>query len=108
MEPIRRPHSAPSSARATGHSAGPPADRPLPPPQAPVSGSKKPAIDGVLIILAAGDEALFAECATAFDIMGRKALFLGAVGQGARMKLVVNMLMGAMMGARLHRPLSAV
>lgn len=37
--------------------------------QAPVSGSKKPAIDGQLIILAAGDEGLFKECATAFDIM---------------------------------------
>jgi hypothetical protein len=34
-----------------------------------VSGSKKPAIDGQLIILAAGDEGLFKECATAFDIM---------------------------------------
>jgi 3-hydroxyisobutyrate dehydrogenase-like beta-hydroxyacid dehydrogenase len=34
-----------------------------------VSGSKKPAIDGQLIILAAGDAGLFKECATAFDIM---------------------------------------
>jgi 3-hydroxyisobutyrate dehydrogenase-like beta-hydroxyacid dehydrogenase len=36
-----------------------------------VSGSKKPAIDGQLIILAAGDEGLFKECAAAFDIMVR-------------------------------------
>jgi glyoxylate/succinic semialdehyde reductase len=36
-----------------------------------VSGSKKPAIDGQLIILAAGDEELFKECAAAFDIMVR-------------------------------------
>jgi hypothetical protein len=37
--------------------------------QAPVSGSKKPAIDGQLIILAAGDEALFGECEAAFSAM---------------------------------------
>lgn len=37
--------------------------------QAPVSGSKKPAIDGQLIILAAGDEALFKECEAAFSAM---------------------------------------
>jgi 3-hydroxyisobutyrate dehydrogenase-like beta-hydroxyacid dehydrogenase len=36
-----------------------------------VSGSKKPAIDGQLIILAAGDEGLFKDCAAAFDIMVR-------------------------------------
>ena len=74
--------------------------------QAPVSGSKKPAIDGVLIILAAGDEALFSECQVAFDIMGKKSLFLGPVGQGARMKLVVNMVMGAMMGASVSQSVS--
>lgn len=67
--------------------------------EAPVSGSKKPAIDGQLIILAAGDEGLFKECATAFDIMGKRSLFLGSVGAGARMKLVVNMTMGSMMAA---------
>jgi len=67
--------------------------------EAPVSGSKKPAIDGQLIILAAGDEGLYKECAMAFDIMGKKSLYLGPVGGGARMKLVVNMIMGSMMGA---------
>lgn len=67
--------------------------------EAPVSGSKKPAIDGQLIILAAGDEGLYKESLPAFDIMGKKSLLLGAVGAGARMKLVVNMVMGAMMGA---------
>lgn len=67
--------------------------------EAPVSGSKKPAIDGQLIILAAGDESLFEECAAAFDVMGKRSLFLGQVGAGARMKLVVNGMMGAMMTA---------
>eukprot|EP00877_Chromochloris_zofingiensis_P001313 jgi/Chrzof1/11182/Cz05g27060.t1 len=67
--------------------------------EAPVSGSKKPAIDGQLIILAAGDEGLFKDSAVAFDIMAKRSLYLGEVGAAARMKLVVNMVMGTMMGA---------
>lgn len=68
--------------------------------QAPVSGSKKPAIDGQLIILAAGDKSLFDDSAAAFGVMGKRSLHLGDVGAGARMKLVVNMIMGSMMGER--------
>jgi len=67
--------------------------------EAPVSGSKKPAEDGQLIFLAAGDKALFDECATALEAMGKKSLYLGETGGGARMKLVVNMVMGSMMNA---------
>jgi 3-hydroxyisobutyrate dehydrogenase-like beta-hydroxyacid dehydrogenase len=33
----------------------------------------------------------------ALSKMGKKILFLGDVGAGARMKLVVNMIMGSMM-----------
>jgi 3-hydroxyisobutyrate dehydrogenase-like beta-hydroxyacid dehydrogenase len=65
--------------------------------EAPVSGSKKPAEDGTLIILAAGDRALFDEALPGFEQMGKKTLFLGEVGKGAQMKLVVNMVMGGMM-----------
>ncbi|BBN12266.1 glyoxylate/succinic semialdehyde reductase [Marchantia polymorpha subsp. ruderalis] len=67
--------------------------------EAPVSGSKKPAEDGQLVILAAGDESLFNDAGAAFDVMGKKSFFLGEVGNGARMKLVVNMIMGSMMTA---------
>ncbi|KAG1673672.1 hypothetical protein FOA52_010540 [Chlamydomonas sp. UWO 241] len=67
--------------------------------EAPVSGSKKPAIDGQLIILAAGDESLFKEAEPAFSKMGKRWMHLGETGAGARMKLVVNMVMGSMMGA---------
>uniref|UniRef100_A0A2P2MIC9 6-phosphogluconate dehydrogenase NADP-binding domain-containing protein n=1 Tax=Rhizophora mucronata TaxID=61149 RepID=A0A2P2MIC9_RHIMU len=67
--------------------------------EAPVSGSKKPAEDGQLIILAAGDKALYEEATPAFDVMGKKSFFLGEVGNGAKMKLVVNMIMGSMMNA---------
>jgi 3-hydroxyisobutyrate dehydrogenase-like beta-hydroxyacid dehydrogenase len=65
--------------------------------EAPVSGSRKPAEEGNLIILAAGDMSLFDDAMPAFDTMGKKTLFLGEVGNGANMKLVVNMVMGGMM-----------
>ncbi|KAL7264116.1 hypothetical protein ACSBR1_002129 [Camellia fascicularis] len=65
--------------------------------EAPVSGSKKPAEDGQLVILAAGEKALYEEALPAFDVMGKKSFFLGHVGNGAKMKLVVNMIMGSMM-----------
>jgi len=67
--------------------------------EAPVSGSKGPAETGQLIFLTAGDEALYHRCADAFDEMGKAKFFLGEVGQGAKMKLVVNMVMGSMMAA---------
>ena len=39
----------------------------------------------------AGDEKLYEECKPALEAMGKKNMFLGDTGQGARMKLVVNM-----------------
>ena len=65
--------------------------------EAPVSGTKKPAEDGTLIILAAGDPSLYDDAKPAFDIMGKMSPYLGEVGQGANMKLVVNMMMGGML-----------
>lgn len=47
---------------------------------------------------ATGDEGLFKESTPWLDVMGKRSLYLGAVGGGARMKLVVNMIMGSMMG----------
>lgn len=67
--------------------------------EAPVSGSKGPAAQGQLIFLAGGDEALFATVSADLDVMGKAKYFLGAVGNGTRMKLVVNMVMGSMMCA---------
>ncbi len=67
--------------------------------EAPVSGSKKPAEDGTLIIMAAGSKELYEMASPAFQVMGKKHYFLGEVGRGAQMKLVVNMIMGAMMTA---------
>lgn len=67
--------------------------------EAPVSGSRKPAEEGALIILAAGDRSLYDEALPGLERMGKKILHLGEVGNGARMKLVVNMVMGGMMTA---------
>lgn len=67
--------------------------------EAPVSGSKGPAEQGQLIFLCAGDETLYSEITPQLDAMGKKSFFLGAAGAAARMKLVVNMTMGSMMGA---------
>ncbi|MBA0560493.1 hypothetical protein Golob_017386 [Gossypium lobatum] len=67
--------------------------------EAPVSGSKQPAETGQLVILAAGDKALYEEAVPAFDVLGKKSYFLGPVGNGAKMKLVVNMVMGSVMNA---------
>ncbi|XP_038705972.1 glyoxylate/succinic semialdehyde reductase 2, chloroplastic isoform X2 [Tripterygium wilfordii] len=67
--------------------------------EAPVSGSKKPAEDGQLIFLTAGDKPLYERVAPYLDIMGKSRFFLGDVGNGAAMKLVVNMIMGSMMAS---------
>ena len=58
--------------------------------EAPVSGSVKPAIDGTLIILAAGHEADYEFATTYFEKLGKLSLYLGEVGQGAKAKLAIN------------------
>ncbi|KAK9102572.1 hypothetical protein Sjap_019826 [Stephania japonica] len=67
--------------------------------EAPVSGSKKPAEDGQLIFLTAGDRPLYEKAAPFLDIMGKSRFYHGEVGNGAAMKLVVNMIMGSMMAS---------
>lgn len=67
--------------------------------EAPVSGSKKPAEDGNLVFLCSGDESLYHDAAPAFQCMGKKSYYFNEVGQGAQMKLVINMIMGTMMTA---------
>jgi 3-hydroxyisobutyrate dehydrogenase len=57
---------------------------------APVSGSKGPAQQGQLLILASGPTAAAATLRPVFDALGRRTVWLGAAGQGSRMKLVVN------------------
>ncbi|WP_163340466.1 NAD(P)-dependent oxidoreductase [Desulfopila sp. IMCC35008] len=67
--------------------------------EAPVSGSKKPAEDGALVFLCAGDESLYRDAAEPLGIMGKKSFYFPEIGQGAQIKLVINMVMGTMMTA---------
>lgn len=67
--------------------------------EAPVSGSKKQAEDGILIFLCAGDESLFRDAKDALEVMGKKSFYFSKIGQGAQMKLIINMIMGTMMTA---------
>jgi 3-hydroxyisobutyrate dehydrogenase len=57
---------------------------------APVSGSKGPAEHGQLLILGSGPAAAADAVRPVFDVLGRKAVWLGAAGKGSQMKLVVN------------------
>jgi 3-hydroxyisobutyrate dehydrogenase len=57
---------------------------------APVSGSKGPAEQGKLLILASGPAEAEPIARAPFSAIGRKTLWLGDVGQGSRMKIVVN------------------
>lgn len=67
--------------------------------EAPVSGSKAPAENGQLIFLCGGSRGLFDDVAGPLEVMGKASLFLGETGQGARMKLCANAVMGEMMVA---------
>ena len=64
---------------------------------APVSGSKKAAIDGTLIILAAGPKESIDYLEPLLLSMGQKVVFCGNAGQGSAMKMTVNLLLGIMM-----------
>jgi 3-hydroxyisobutyrate dehydrogenase len=57
---------------------------------APVSGSKGPAQQGQLLILASGPTAAADGVRPVFDVLGRKTVWLGEAGKGSQMKLVVN------------------
>ncbi len=57
---------------------------------APVSGSKGPAEQGQLLILASGPAAATDVVRPVFDVLGRKTVWLGEAGQGSLVKLVVN------------------
>ena len=66
---------------------------------APVSGSKGPAEQGQLLILASGPAAAAGTVRPVFDILGRKTVWLGEAGQGSVVKLVVNAYMSILIEA---------
>ena len=57
---------------------------------APVSGSKGPAENGQLLVLASGPSAAKEVTSPVFSAIGRKTVWLGEAGQGSRMKIVIN------------------
>jgi 3-hydroxyisobutyrate dehydrogenase-like beta-hydroxyacid dehydrogenase len=64
---------------------------------APVSGSKKPAEDATLIILAGGPHEEIKRFEPLFLTMGKRVVYCGEAGQGSAMKMVVNLLLAVMM-----------
>jgi len=64
---------------------------------APVSGTKKPAEEGTLLILAGGPPAKVQELEPLLLAMGKKVIYCGVAGQGSMMKMAINLLLGLMM-----------
>ena len=67
--------------------------------EAPVAGSRKPAEDATLTIMAAGDRELYDSSLSSLEKMGKKIIFLGAEGNASRMKLANNLVMSGMLTA---------
>ncbi len=65
---------------------------------APVSGSKKPAEQGTLLILCGGDKEYVDKYAALLLTMGKKIMYAGKAGMGTKLKLTANLLLGGMMG----------
>lgn len=57
---------------------------------APVLGTKAPAEQGQLVILASGPESAQSQCEPVFAAVGARTVWLGEAGAGARVKVVVN------------------
>src|SRR5438132_1331182 len=57
---------------------------------APVSGSREPARNGRLLILASGPDRARTGLEPIFGALGQRTLWLGPAGTGSRMKLVLN------------------
>lgn len=64
---------------------------------APVSGTKKPAEEGTLVILAGGGRELVDRHRDLLLAMGKKVVYCGEAGMGTTMKLTINLLLGGMM-----------
>jgi 3-hydroxyisobutyrate dehydrogenase len=66
---------------------------------APVLGTKEPAEQGQLIVLASGPEEVRERCQPVFDAVGSKTLWLGPAGAGSHLKLVTNNWIVGLLGA---------
>ncbi len=66
---------------------------------APVLGTREPAENGELVILASGPDELRPYCKIVFDAIGKETRWLGPAGLGSRLKMVVNMWLLALTAA---------
>lgn len=57
---------------------------------APVLGTRGPAEDGALVVLASGDEELRPRVDPVLEAIGRRTVWCGAAGAGSRLKLAAN------------------
>jgi 3-hydroxyisobutyrate dehydrogenase len=57
---------------------------------APVLGTRKPAEDGALVVLASGPESVRERVDPVFDAIGNRTLWVGEAGAGSRLKLAAN------------------
>src|SRR6476646_10299974 len=57
---------------------------------APVLGTRKPAEDGALVVLASGPEEVRPRVEPLFDAIGSRTLWVGPAGAGSRLKLAAN------------------
>jgi 3-hydroxyisobutyrate dehydrogenase len=58
---------------------------------APVLGTRLPAEEGKLVVLASGPDPALDACAPLFDAVGQRTMRLGAAGTATRLKLAVNL-----------------
>ncbi|MBI5419361.1 MAG: NAD(P)-dependent oxidoreductase [Deltaproteobacteria bacterium] len=65
--------------------------------EAPVLGSRKPATEGNLIILAGGNPDVAKRMEPLLLTMGSKVVYVGEVGLAAHMKLIINQMMGTLL-----------
>jgi 3-hydroxyisobutyrate dehydrogenase len=66
------------------------ATRGVPLVDAPVLGTKQPAEQGALIVLASGPQDAVGRCEAVFEAIGSKTVRLGEAGEATRLKLVLN------------------
>ena len=57
---------------------------------APVLGTRKPAEDGELVVMAAGADSVRGHVEPVFEAVGKRTVWLGEVGEATRLKLAVN------------------
>jgi 3-hydroxyisobutyrate dehydrogenase len=57
---------------------------------APVLGTKQPAEQGKLVVLASGPDRVADRVQPIFDVVGQRTMWVGGAGQGSKLKLVTN------------------